>query len=240
MEPTPSVPRKAATLLILRDDPFEVLIVRRNAGATFPSALVFPGGVVEPSDASDEWMPRLSGAEDLDTEERAYRIAALRETWEEAGLLLAHDGPAPERDFADLPGPLDLSALHHFAHWVTPVQEPKRFDTRFYLTAASRDQEARFDGQETVSVEWLSPRAALARAEQGDRMVLPTRLNLMRLAESSTVAEAIAATSTRPFFSVMPELVRSVEGGRVLRIPIEAGYGMTEVVQPTYRSTGAH
>jgi 8-oxo-dGTP pyrophosphatase MutT (NUDIX family) len=231
MEQTiPSTPRRAATLLVVRDDPFEVLMMRRSAGATFPSMLVFPGGVVEPSDASDEWMPRLSGAEGLEVEERAYRIAALRETWEEAGLLLANDGPAAALDDVVF----DLSRLHHFAHWLTPTHLPKRFDTRFYLTSATRQHEASFDGDETVSVEWIAPLDALARAEHGDRILVPTRLNLMRLAESSTVGEAIAATSTRPFFSVMPEFVGPVEGGRLLRIPAEAGYGVTEAIQPVY------
>jgi len=238
---SPSVPRKAATLLVVRDDPFEVLMLRRHAGATFPSAMVFPGGVVEASDGDEEWLPHLIGADDLDAEERAYRIAALRETWEEASLLLAQDGGEQREDsgsFLDLAtsggGRLDLGRLHHFAHWLTPVHLPKRFDTRFYLTAASRELVASFDGNETVSVEWITPQAALERAQQGDRMLVPTRLNLLRLAESSTVAEAIEATARRPFFSVMPEFAGAVEGGRLLRIPAEAGYGVTEAVQPVY------
>ena len=228
---SPSTPRKAATLLVVRDDPFEVLMMRRSSGATFPSVLVFPGGVVEASDSADEWMPRLLGADDLDPEERGYRVAALRETWEEAGLLLAHEGPAGD-DFAE--ATLDLSRLHHFAHWLTPTHLPKRFDTRFYLTTATRDQVASFDGNETVSVEWIAPQDALDRAERGDRMLVPTRLNLLRLAESATSAEAITAAAGRPFFSVMPEFLGAVEGGRRLGIPAEAGYGVTEAIQPVY------
>lgn len=233
--------RKAATLLVVREDPFEVLMLRRHAGATFPSAMVFPGGVVEVSDGAEEWMPHLRGADGLDTEERAYRIAALRETWEEASLLLAREGGDSGQltgSFLELVsaggGALDLGRLHHFAHWLTPTHMPKRFDTRFYLTGAAQGLEARFDGDETVSVEWITPQAALQRAEQGDRMLVPTRLNLIRLAESATVAEAIAAAATRPFFSVLPEVARRVEGGKILRIPEEAGYGVTEVFQAAY------
>jgi len=228
---SPSTPRKAATLLVVRDDPFEVLMMRRSSGATFPSMLVFPGGVVEVSDSSDEWMPRLRGADGLDPEERGYRVAALRETWEEAGLLLTHEDPVVD-DFAD--ATLDLSRLHHFAHWLTPTHLPKRFDTRFYLTTATRDQVASFDGNETVSVEWVAPRDALDRAEHGDRILVPTRLNLTRLAESTNSAEAIEATTSRPFFSVLPVFGGVVEGGRLLRIPAEAGYGVTEAIQAVY------
>lgn len=226
---SPSTPRKAATLLVVRDDPFEVLMMRRSSGVTFPSAMVFPGGVVEADDSDEKWMSRLLGADGLDPEERGYRVAALRETWEEAGLLLAHDGPAVD-DFTD--ATFDLSRLHHFAHWLTPTHLPKRFDTRFYLTTATRDQVASFDGNETVSVEWIAPHDALDRAERGDRMLVPTRLNLLRLAESATSAEAITAAAGRPFFSVMPEFLGAVEGGRRLGIPAEAGYGVTEVIQP--------
>jgi len=235
---SPSVPRKAATLLVVRDDPFEVLMLRRHAGATFPSAMVFPGGVVEASDGDEEWLPHLIGAGDLDAEERAYRIAALRETWEEASIVVARRGGSALPDsgpFRDVVGAgggvLELDRLQHFGHWLTPDVLPKRFDTRFYLAEVDRNVTARFDGGETVSVEWLSPEAALARAAAGDRMLFPTRMNLKRLAESSTVAEALAAAALRPFYAVLPIVVPTPDGGRMLRIPAEAGYGVTEDFQ---------
>ena len=81
------VPRPSATILLLRDDPFEVLMVRRSNSGLFASALVFPGGLVEPEDRDEAWLPLLLCAEGLDADARAHRIAALREMWEEAAIL---------------------------------------------------------------------------------------------------------------------------------------------------------
>src|SRR5690554_7583183 len=90
MHTTPSPePRLAATMVLVRDDPFEVLMVRRHAKAVFASALVFPGGAVDDDDYSEEWMPLLASGHNLPAPERAIRIAAIRETFEETALLLA-------------------------------------------------------------------------------------------------------------------------------------------------------
>jgi 8-oxo-dGTP pyrophosphatase MutT (NUDIX family) len=234
---TPAVPRSAATILVVRDDPFEVLMVRRHAEAVFASALVFPGGVVDPDDASEDWLPYVSGADGLSEAERARRIAACRETFEEATLFLAAgDAPPPSATaaparFLDLVkqagARLALDALHPFGHWITPEMAPKRFDTHFYLCRAPAGQIAVCDGGETVSLEWVSPAAALASAEAGERTILfPTQMNLRRLAESVDSAQAIAAAQARPPFTVTPRAERTAEGVRVV-IPHEAGYGVT-------------
>src|SRR5215203_1183767 len=93
MTNTPSIltPRPAATALLLRDDPFEVLMIRRHPEQYFASALVFPGGTVDESDRSDDWLPHVAGGAALSVEERALRIAAFRETFEETSILLARD-----------------------------------------------------------------------------------------------------------------------------------------------------
>jgi 8-oxo-dGTP pyrophosphatase MutT (NUDIX family) len=224
------VVRDAATLLVVRDDPFEVLMLRRHAGATFPSAVVFPGGVVEPDDHAEHWRERTTGGDDLDPEERALRIAAVRETWEESGILAAFHGAPGNADrsqpFAELTrgGRIALEELHYFAHWITPAVRPKRFDTRFFLTRAPESQIAEVDGSENVELEWIGPRAAL---ERNDSLMFPTRLNLARLAESETVDQAIAAASARPRFTVLPVFDASGGSPRIL-IPAEAGYGVTE------------
>lgn len=231
---TAAIARLAASVLILRDDPFEVLVVRRNANQSFASALVFPGGMVEADDASDAWLP-LVAAHDLDAPDRALRIAALREVHEECRLFigapLAGDN-ALAADFATLlaagSAPLDLSVLVPFGHWVTPVQRPRRFDTHFFLAPAPVGQVAHSDGSETISLEWVRPTEVMAQVERGERELLfPTLMNMKRLAESDSVEAAISAARARPPFTVQPD-VRPVEGGMLLSIPQAAGYGQTQ------------
>lgn len=235
-----AIPRVAATLLLVRDDPFEVLMVRRHAKATFASALVFPGGALDPQDGDDAWEPLVDG--DFESAERAIRIAAVRETWEETALLIARSesgeevAPPGERTdaaFLDLVrasgGRLPLADVHPFAHWITPEQERRRFDTRFFLTRAPRSQSPSADGGETVGLEWVNPADAVARTDAGERSIIfPTLMNLTRLAESADVASAIEAARTRPPFTVQPRIERRADESRWVVIPAEAGYGATE------------
>jgi len=231
--------RPAATVLILRDDPFRVLMVKRHAKAFLGSALVFPGGVVEPADASPDWLPHLQGAAHLSDQERAFRIAACREVFEETSILLATAsvpcGHPPDHissdDFLHMVrgshAKLTLGALEPFAHWVTPDYAPKRVDTRFFVCQAPAGHKAVADGAETVSLQWISPAEALASANARESIVaFPTRLNLKLLAESDSAAAAIAAARERPPFTVRPWRERADEGTYV-RIPLEAGYGVT-------------
>jgi 8-oxo-dGTP pyrophosphatase MutT (NUDIX family) len=245
MEAVPSIPRVAATMLLVRDDPFEVLMVRRHAKATFASALVFPGGVSEPDDAAEEWLPLTTGA--LDSAERAIRITAVRETWEETGLLIAArpNGEDPAGRMArstpfrslihDAPALLPLDDIHPFAHWITPEREARRFDTRFFLARAPLGQQAVPDGGETIELEWVSPAAAVARTLAGDRSIIfPTLLNLMRLAENSDSDAAIRASRGRQPYTVQPRFESRDDGSTWITIPREAGYDRTE-----YRVTSA-
>ncbi|MET0373615.1 MAG: NUDIX hydrolase [Rhizorhabdus sp.] len=242
--PVPAVPRSAATILVLRDDPFEVLMVRRHGGDQFASALIFPGGQVDADDRDDGWLPYVAEAGGCDPVERALRIAACRETFEEAGLLLARDEggasvPCPvatDAPFRDLVaasgGRLSLDDLVHFGHWITPEGAPKRYDTHFFLARAPGGQDAICDGSEAVALEWVAPRDVMARAAAGDLSILfPTRMNLKRLAESQSVDDAIAAARLRPRFTVLPRPERQANG-IVVRIPQEAGYGETENFHP--------
>jgi 8-oxo-dGTP pyrophosphatase MutT (NUDIX family) len=236
-------PRPAATVLLLRDDPFEVLMVRRRRGGTFSDALVFPGGVIEASDADAAWLPQLAGASGLDTEARAVRIGGLRETFEEASILVARlaDGspvaPGPPNDgspFHELVARrgalLALDELHPFGRWVTPTIEPRRFDAMFFLCRAPEGQLARQDDGETVGFEWAAPAELLARAAAGERSLLfPTLMNLRRLAESSDVEAALAAADARSVMPVAPT-ARRENGRTVLTIPEDAGYGVTQHV----------
>jgi hypothetical protein len=122
----------------------------------------------------------------------------------------------------------DAGGLAHFAHWITPLPVPKRFDTQFFLAAAPPDQDAVHDGYEAVDSIWIRPADALAAAAAGSRkVVFPTRLNLLKLARHDSVAEAFAVARATPVVTVMPEM-RMTPAGRVLRIPAAADYGGEE------------
>jgi 8-oxo-dGTP pyrophosphatase MutT (NUDIX family) len=230
-------PRAAASILLVRDAPLEVLMVRRRAGIIFSSKWVFPGGVVDAQDASDDWLPYIVGADSLDAAERSFRITACRELFEEADVFIGEvAGPVAAKIHG--PGYFDrikvaesripLDALIPFAHWITPEGVGKRFDTHFYLCRAPVDEHVKIDGREIVSAEWAKPQDIIARARDGERSIMfPTLLNLMRLAESVDVDSALAAAAQRPRFTVMPKIERRGDA-KFLLIPAMAGYGITE------------
>jgi 8-oxo-dGTP pyrophosphatase MutT (NUDIX family) len=233
----PKAFRVAATVLVLRDDPFEVLMVRRHAKATFASRLVFPGGVIDPGDSDAEWDALTTGTDGLTPDERALRICALRETWEEASILLALDAGSPPEGMTDAPfrdvvkasgGRLALDRLHPFGHWITPVVEPRRFDTHFFLASAPADQIATVDGGETIALEWRSPSIVTGDEES---FMFPTLLNLRRLAESTDSGSAFATADARTIFTVQPHAELRENGDLYIVIPSEAGYGVTEHLQ---------
>jgi len=188
---------------------------------------------------------RCGATGDLDPTARALRVAALRETFEECGVLLARprggsallDGQrcaditakSAGRSFAAMLDAEDLElaldTLTPFAHWVTPPIMPKRFDTHFYVVAAPEDQIAMHDGSESVDSIWLNPAEGLAAAKAGKYTVLlPTRLNLQMLGESPDVASALAAARARKIVTVEPVAVKDGKSFS-LTIPLEAGYG---------------
>ncbi|HVI33248.1 NUDIX hydrolase [Phenylobacterium sp.] len=244
--------KPAATILLLRDDPsFEVLMVKRHHQIDFASgALVFPGGKTHGGDHDPAWADHVVGWNDFDADQRALRIAAIREVFEEAGILLAHrrngepiggeacpmdvreavdQGRTPFLDVVTgIDARLDLGALTVFARWITPAIVPKRFDTWFYAVKAPDDQLAACDGRETVDAEWIAPAEALRLAETGERKVIfPTRMNLQLLAEAGSADDAVARAQARTLVTVEP-VVQSREAGRVLVLPPDAGYGVVE------------
>jgi 8-oxo-dGTP pyrophosphatase MutT (NUDIX family) len=254
--PVPILP--AATILMLRDDPeFEVLMVKRHHQIDFAGgALVFPGGKTHAGDADPGWEARTLGWGDALPHKRPLRIAAIREAYEEAGVLLArHMDGAPfrgdaraaaaredvgrdRRPFLDLINELDLNldleALTVFAHWITPPMTPRRFDTWFYVAKAPEEQLAVCDGSETVDAEWIRPAEALRLGELGERTVIfPTRMNLKLLAEADSAEDAVSRSKAREIVTVEPQLTER-NGERVLVLPPNAGYGA--VVEPVSRA----
>jgi 8-oxo-dGTP pyrophosphatase MutT (NUDIX family) len=234
--------RPAATVLLVRDGAsgLEVFMVVRHHKIDFASgALVFPGGAVDPGDREIvEGLPSAG----IDA---AFRVAALRETFEECGVLLARPrGSNATLEAAALAGiakrstgrpfgetiraeglDLALDALIPFAHWITPPILPKRFDARFYIAAAPRDQIAVHDGAESVDSTWINPTRALEAADAGRyTLVFATKLNLQMLAASGDAASALAAARARRIVAVEPVATKTARGW-TMRIPIEAGYG---------------
>ena len=256
MSEKPEVPiRPAATILLVRDEPaFEVLMVKRHHQIDFASgALVFPGGKTHDGDHDPAWEFRTLGWGESLPHKRALRIAAIREAYEETGILLARhpdqspfagsevagaaraDIAADRRPFLDLVTELDLhldlGALSVFARWITPAMMPKRFDTWFYIAAAPPDQLALCDGWETVDAEWVEPKEALRLAQTGERKVIfPTRMNLQLLAEAEDAVDAVVRAQARELVTVEPKVADS-PAGKVLVIPENTGYGkVTELL----------
>ena len=237
----PAVPVLACTVLLVRErSGMEVLMVERHEKQDFASALVFPGGLVDPDDHFEDWHPHTIAHDSLSSVERAVRVAGFRELHEETGVLLVDaDGPplkeapkAGEESFLNLirqmGARLDLDAMHPFAHWITPIMAPRRYDTHFRLCGLTTELTAISDGTETVSAEWIRPKDALDLAKAGQRKVLfPTRLNLQMLGESGSVEEAIEAARSRTIVTVSPRMEVRPDG-RYLVIPPEAGYGVAE------------
>lgn len=242
----------AATILLLRDDPvFQVLMVERHQQIEFASgALVFPGGKSHAGDYDERWADHALGWDVCEPGQRALRIAAIREVFEEAGILLARRGDgAAIGDAAcsvevrqavdsgrlaflqvvrELDARIDLEALTVFARWITPPLTSRRFDTWFYAVKAPEDQLAACDGRETVDAEWIAPGEALRLAAAGERkVVFPTRMNLQLLSEAQSAAEAVARASSRRLVTVQPQ-IRDGASGRVLVLPPDAGYGAVE------------
>jgi len=192
--------------------------VKRNERGPFASAFVFPGGVVEKDDYSESWLPYLQSGEHATAEERALRIAACRETWEEVSILPGGAGDPVEKsmrppsiffEYVARGGiRLALNELVLFSHWITPLSVPKRFDTHFFICRTDSTHPGQCDGIETVDLEWIQPRHALASAERGDRsFLLPTHENLRLLADSTNADEAIETARSRTVLPIMPRRV---------------------------------
>lgn len=253
--PKPTEPRLAATILLLRDgaDGLEVFMVVRHQQIDFASgALVFPGGKLAPGDGKVRGQCR--GVGQLGDAQVALRVGAIREAFEESGLLLARAQGSDAllaRDRCGTLGERYRTALDHgdigigemleaeqlelatdqlvpFAHWITPTFMAKRFDTYFYLAQAPADQLAAHDGREAVDSEWLRPQDAIRAEQEGSRTIVPaTLLNIEKLARSRSVAEALEAARAAPVVPVTPWVVAESETEVELEIPADADYNRT-------------
>jgi 8-oxo-dGTP pyrophosphatase MutT (NUDIX family) len=269
-----SVPaRDAATVILVRDAPnrsgppgIEVCMLRRNLAAEFSAgAFVFPGGSVDPEDRGPTAAALCRGRTDaeasamlgMDSGGLAFWVAALRECFEEAGVLLAGtpDDAHPDRYLALDMSPavaerleahrrslnagrtglvelceqenlvLAADAVHYVSHWITPHLSPKRYDTRFFITAAPPDQVAQHDHGETIATVWVRPDEALAGSAGGEVDLLPPTLANLRNIESFRSTDEVMAwaRTVTDVPTVLPVVL--IEDGHVLILrPGDTGY----------------
>ena len=254
----PAPPRPATTVLLLRPSrrgdkasPLEVfMVVRHHQIDSFSGAIVFPGGKLEEADGDKRLRARSGGPDTISDDELKFRIAGVREAFEECGVLLARKRgqkaliaaadlkPIEDRwraklakdeaSILDLVEAEDLELatelMTPYAHWITPTFVPKRFDTWFFLAEAPEDQIALHDGSESTDSVWIGAQEAIDEATAGRRtLVHATQKNLELLAEGGTVVGAIAAAAVRKIVTVQP-WVESRDGKRYLHLPPDAGY----------------
>ncbi|GLY68640.1 NUDIX hydrolase [Amycolatopsis taiwanensis] len=246
MPENPAVPRDAATVVLLRDSDqgLEVFLLRRVAAMAFaPGMTVFPGGGVDQRDADESvrwagpepsvWAEEFAATEPLG---RALVCAAVRETFEESGVLLAGTEKGVVEDatrFGDarqalVSRELSLASflrdeglilradlLRPWAHWITPAQEKRRYDTRFFVAVLPDGQHADGVTTEAESAGWQRPQDALADAEEGRSMLMPpTWHTLTELAKFPSAADVLAADRT--IVPITPTIVRDGDGLRVV------------------------
>lgn len=247
--------RNAATVAVLRDSDRgpEVFMLRRAESAVFlGGAYVFPGGALDTADADSRWKERVRGVMPEEADRRldlaqgalAYWIAAIRECFEEAGIVFMHDRRGArltddqlalllehrdalcrgERALIDLVDAaqcvLDAGELVYFDHWITPPLRPRRFDTRFFIARAPAGQEGSHDNAETVHSLWVRAGDALERGKRKEIELAPaTRTTLHWLAQFASVDAALAAARARDHIEVnRPAIAQGREGPKIFRL----------------------
>lgn len=242
----PAPPRDSATVMLVRDgaEGLEVFMLERHLQSDFAGgAYVFPGGTIDRRDLDPEAAIHLDGptadqaTADIDApadRALAFYLCAIRETFEEAGVLLARrearpvrfDDPDIEKRFAEYRRDLnarggslsDLARreglryagdlLHYYARWITPEFAPKRYDARFFVATMPEGQEPLHDDVETTASTWIRPADALSRAAEGlFSIIFPTRKTLESLAGFATADEMIASTRGKDIPALLPRVV---------------------------------
>ncbi len=256
--------RDAATVMLVRDgaEGMEVFMLRRNLNSDFVGgAYVFPGGAVDEADRHADLEAVCQGRSDEAASHQlgipsgglAFWVAAIRESFEEAGVLLA----VPEASddvisFADeataarfvehrraVDGGekrlreicalehlrLDVDRIHYFSHWITPEGPPRRYDTRFFVAAAPPEQVPLHDDRETIANLWVRPQDALERHGRGELdLILPTIRNLMAIGRFDRSADLLAhAQQISEVPAILPRIVHD-EGGMRILLPDDPGY----------------
>jgi 8-oxo-dGTP pyrophosphatase MutT (NUDIX family) len=269
--------RDAATVMLVRDRPaqqgggIEVFMLRRNLNSDFVGgAYVFPGGAVDEADRHADLEAVCEGRSDdqasvllgVDRGGLAYWVAAIRECFEEAGVLLAYEGDSAEvisfkdpevaerfnihRKAVDSGQArllevcelehlrLAVDQIHYFSHWITPVGPPRRYDTRFFVCAAPPEQVPLHDDRETIANTWIGPQEALDRHAAGEfEIIFPTIKNLEAIARFDTSAALLAAAAAVEEVPTILPRIAQADDGHGVRILLPGDPGYDEAVPPT-------
>jgi 8-oxo-dGTP pyrophosphatase MutT (NUDIX family) len=249
--------RDAATVMLVRDAPdLQVFMLRRNLRSEWVAgAYVFPGGAIDPDDRSEESYARCPGRSDADASALlgvasgglGFWVGAIRESFEEAGVLLARPRNDAELDLTDLEAEraavnrgdrrfldvliaqdlvLDVDRLHLFSHWITPAGMPRRYDTWFFVAEAPDGHTYLHDDGETVASTWIRPAEALARSDAGElELIFPTRRSLEALTRFESAAEVVSVVRSASDLppATQPRIVADGNGARLL-LPGDPGY----------------
>lgn len=255
-ESTPIIP--AATILLCNDRPegIETFMVVRHHQIDFASgALVFPGGKVTEEDGSAEIEALCDGLDTVPEGHLSFMVAAIREAFEESGVLLARKIGEDRLISRENLEPLDqyrdplargelplleflmthelrlaLDTLRHYAHWITPTFMPKRFDTHFYIADAPEGQIALHDGSESVDSVWITAKQLLKEADEGKwTVIFPTRCNLELLAKFDTIEDFRRWGAEQGIAEILPWIDQRGDTPYIC-IPEDSGYPTTETV----------
>ncbi|OUR79018.1 hypothetical protein A9Q83_05385 [Alphaproteobacteria bacterium 46_93_T64] len=251
--------KPAATVLLVRDcketdDQLEVFMVVRHHQIDFASgALVFPGGKVDKADLNPDLKNHLPKDQPLDDPLLSFKVASIREAFEECHVLLARDqetgklitserldGMSAKYRKDMQSGDIDILSmaqaeklelatdlLAHYSHWITPTFMPKRFDTHFFIAIAPEEQLAVHDGEESIDSVWISPSKAMKGAEDGTyTIIFPTMMNIEYLTRFTSAEEAVTKSGATKTVTVLPKVEVTPEG-KFLNIPAEADYSLT-------------
>jgi 8-oxo-dGTP pyrophosphatase MutT (NUDIX family) len=254
-QPVPALP--SATIVMLRDSDRrpEILLVKRKAGDAFGESYTFPGGVVDADESNAHSFCQGLSADDaneiLNVTDGGldFYSAAIRELFEETGLLLAREqqgrwptdnqqlqilraaiiqGQLSWSDFLQRQGlRIACDAMHYFAHWVTPMQLPKRWSTRFFLAEAPTGQDARHDGAELTDSRWLTAAIAIEHGRDGSMKIPhPTYKTLWVLGGLNSVDAALewAQSQTRKGVPTIRPTLRAQEGKTRIVMPGDPDY----------------
>jgi 8-oxo-dGTP pyrophosphatase MutT (NUDIX family) len=255
--------RDAATVMLVRDGAqgVEVFMLRRNLNSDFVGgAYVFPGGAVDDHDRHENLDPVCRGRSDAEASQQlgiergglAYWVAAIRESFEEAGVLLAYDHddhvirldePGTKERYVEHRRAVDtgerrlvdicedehlqlaVDRMYYFSHWITPEGAPRRYDTRFFVARAPEAQEPLHDDHEVIANLWIRPSVALERHRAGEfDLIFPTMRSLQALERFATADDVLAAAEAiQSVPAILPRLVEDSGGYRIV-LPGDAGY----------------
>jgi 8-oxo-dGTP pyrophosphatase MutT (NUDIX family) len=268
MDNHPISARPASTIVLVREheQKLQVYLLRRSTkSGFFPGSYVFPGGALNPDERDVEfWEKHI----DLPAEELrkifgsgmdvpgiiAYGVAAIRETFEEAGVLLVrkkNDGDESFGKIGERPSPSELdngwfhqrvsdkgwllsfSNLFPWSHWITPEAMPKRFDTRFFVTLMPKDQECLPDDRETVHGLWVSPIQGLQGNKQGDiPLSPPTLVTLHQLLSFESLDSLVREIRSRSWGDPIQPIQINLDKGVVIVEPWDSHYGKQIEIDP--------